>query len=287
MPARRAARAQCGRHAARRQCGRRAHPGPGESRNRRRPARRRRRRFPSAARRIHGDLAPLGGCRFVAIGRSTAAEAESLGLTVSAVAEEPTASGLVAAVVRSLASRPSAPPQPAAEPTARTPYELPDPPPPPAPHHPGHAPADVNTASRPRNSSCPPSSAKASPSRTPSPRCPACSSTPRTPERAAAEAVELGVGGMLFRHPRRPRRRRHRLTGPRWRVEQGHPRRPRRGRGRPRHHERRLPGRIHRPRALRCPRRPRVRGQRRASRSTAGWPWPRRRPGPTCSARPE
>jgi len=74
---------------------------------------------PSAARRIHEDLAPLGGCRFVAIGRSTAAEAESLGLTVSAVAEEPTASGLVAAVVRSLASRPSAPPQPAAEPTAK------------------------------------------------------------------------------------------------------------------------------------------------------------------------
>ena len=74
---------------------------------------------PSAARRIHEDLAPLGGCRFVAIGRSTAAEAESLGLTVAAVAEEPTASGLVAAVVRSLASRPSAPPQPAAEPTAK------------------------------------------------------------------------------------------------------------------------------------------------------------------------
>ena len=74
---------------------------------------------PSAARRIHEDLAPLGGCRFVAIGRSTAAEAESLGLTVAAVAEEPTASGLVAAVVRSLAGRPSPPPQPAAEPTAK------------------------------------------------------------------------------------------------------------------------------------------------------------------------
>ena len=74
---------------------------------------------PSAARRIHADLAPLGGCRFVAIGRSTAAEAESLGLTVAAGAEAPTASGLVAAVVRSLASRPSAPPQPAAEPTAK------------------------------------------------------------------------------------------------------------------------------------------------------------------------
>lgn len=74
---------------------------------------------PSAARRIHEDLAPLGGCRFVAIGRSTAAEAESLGLTVAAVAEEPTASGLVAAVVRSLASQPSPPHQPAAEPTAK------------------------------------------------------------------------------------------------------------------------------------------------------------------------
>ncbi|MDZ4352055.1 MAG: uroporphyrinogen-III synthase [Arthrobacter sp.] len=74
---------------------------------------------PSAARRIHQDLAPLGGCRFVAIGRSTAAEAEFLGLTVAAVAEEPTASGLVAAVVRSLASQPSPPHQPAAEPTAK------------------------------------------------------------------------------------------------------------------------------------------------------------------------
>ena len=77
---------------------------------------------PSAARRIHEDLAPLGGCRFVAIGRSTAAEAEFLGLTVAAVAEAPTASGLVAAVVRSLAGRPSPPPQPAApaaEPTAK------------------------------------------------------------------------------------------------------------------------------------------------------------------------
>jgi uroporphyrinogen-III synthase len=70
---------------------------------------------PSAARRIHEDLAPLGGCRFVAIGRSTAAEAESLGLTVAAVAEEPTASGLVAAVIRSLASRPASPPQPVSE----------------------------------------------------------------------------------------------------------------------------------------------------------------------------
>jgi uroporphyrinogen-III synthase len=78
---------------------------------------------PSAARRIRADLAPLGACRFVAIGRSTAAEAESLGLTVAAVAEEPTASGLVAAVVESLAASPASltsHPQ-AAEPTAKDP----------------------------------------------------------------------------------------------------------------------------------------------------------------------
>ncbi|WP_442784757.1 uroporphyrinogen-III synthase [Arthrobacter sp. CG_A4] len=68
---------------------------------------------PSAVRRIHADLAPLGTCRFVAIGRSTAAEAASLGLTVASVAEEPTASGLVAAVVRSLAAQPPPPRQPA------------------------------------------------------------------------------------------------------------------------------------------------------------------------------
>ncbi|MDN4645838.1 uroporphyrinogen-III synthase [Arthrobacter sp. PsM3] len=74
---------------------------------------------PSAARRIHEDLAPLGDCRFVAIGRSTAGEAEALGLTVAAVAEEPTASGLVDAVIRSLADRPSPLHQPVAEPTAK------------------------------------------------------------------------------------------------------------------------------------------------------------------------
>ncbi|CAI3801376.1 uroporphyrinogen-III synthase [Pseudarthrobacter sp. MM222] len=78
---------------------------------------------PSAARRIHADLAPLGACRFVAIGRSTAAEADSLGLTVAAVAEEPTASGLVAAVVESLATlpAPSTSHPTAAEPTAKDP----------------------------------------------------------------------------------------------------------------------------------------------------------------------
>jgi uroporphyrinogen-III synthase len=73
---------------------------------------------PSTARRIHADLAPLGNCRFVAIGRSTAAEAASLGLSVAAVAQEPTASGLVAAVVRSLDHH--SPPHPSvAEPSAK------------------------------------------------------------------------------------------------------------------------------------------------------------------------
>jgi uroporphyrinogen-III synthase len=57
---------------------------------------------PSAARRIHAGLSPLGDCRFVAIGRSTAAEAESLGIPVAAVAGEPTPSGLVAAVIRAI-----------------------------------------------------------------------------------------------------------------------------------------------------------------------------------------
>lgn len=69
---------------------------------------------PSAARRIHAGLAPLGRCRFVAIGRSTAGEAEALGLTVAATAEKPTASGLVAAVVRSLTAAPHPSPQPPA-----------------------------------------------------------------------------------------------------------------------------------------------------------------------------
>jgi uroporphyrinogen-III synthase len=70
---------------------------------------------PSAARRIHAGLSPLGDCRFVAIGRSTAAEAASLGLPVAAVAEEPTASGLVSAVVQALAPGHSTPPPPAPE----------------------------------------------------------------------------------------------------------------------------------------------------------------------------
>ncbi len=57
---------------------------------------------PSAARRVHAGLSPLGQCRLVAIGRSTADEARALGLPVAAVAEEPTVSGLVAAVIEAL-----------------------------------------------------------------------------------------------------------------------------------------------------------------------------------------
>lgn len=57
---------------------------------------------PSAVRRVHTELSPLGECRLVAIGRSTAAEARTLGLPVDAVAEEPTVSGLVAAVIAAL-----------------------------------------------------------------------------------------------------------------------------------------------------------------------------------------
>ena len=44
---------------------------------------------------------------------------ESLGLSVASTAEEPTASGLVAAVIRALASQPSTPHQPVAEPPAK------------------------------------------------------------------------------------------------------------------------------------------------------------------------
>ena len=42
-----------------------------------------------------------------------------LGLSVASTAEEPTASGLVAAVIRALASQPSPPRQPVAEPPAK------------------------------------------------------------------------------------------------------------------------------------------------------------------------
>ncbi|MCI0143717.1 uroporphyrinogen-III synthase [Arthrobacter bambusae] len=53
---------------------------------------------PSAARRIHASLAPLRDCRFIAIGRSTAAEAAALGIPVAATAKEPTPAGIVAAL---------------------------------------------------------------------------------------------------------------------------------------------------------------------------------------------
>lgn len=56
---------------------------------------------PSAVRRISA-LGPLGGCRLVVIGRSTADQAAALGLDVAAVAAEPTPDGLVAAVAKAL-----------------------------------------------------------------------------------------------------------------------------------------------------------------------------------------
>ncbi|WP_457950736.1 uroporphyrinogen-III synthase [Pseudarthrobacter sp. alpha12b] len=56
---------------------------------------------PSAVRRI-SSLGPLGGCRLVVIGRSTADQAAALGLEVAAVAAEPTPDGLVAAVAKAL-----------------------------------------------------------------------------------------------------------------------------------------------------------------------------------------
>ncbi|WP_245953457.1 uroporphyrinogen-III synthase [Arthrobacter silvisoli] len=65
---------------------------------------------PSAARRIAATLVPLRDCRFIAIGRSTAAEAGTLGLTVAATAKEPTPDGIVAALTELFASvQPSAP----------------------------------------------------------------------------------------------------------------------------------------------------------------------------------
>jgi uroporphyrinogen-III synthase len=58
---------------------------------------------PSAVRRIHKELAPLGACRLVAIGHSTADEASALGLPVAATAHDPTPEGLVTAVLEALA----------------------------------------------------------------------------------------------------------------------------------------------------------------------------------------
>ncbi len=53
---------------------------------------------PSAARRIHASLGPLRDCRFIAIGRSTAAEAAALGIPVAATAKEPSPDGIVTAL---------------------------------------------------------------------------------------------------------------------------------------------------------------------------------------------
>lgn len=53
---------------------------------------------PSAARRIAATLLPLGSCRFIAIGRPTAAEAAVLGIPVAATAQVPTPDGIVAAL---------------------------------------------------------------------------------------------------------------------------------------------------------------------------------------------
>ncbi|MFW0774532.1 uroporphyrinogen-III synthase [Paenarthrobacter nitroguajacolicus] len=53
---------------------------------------------PSAARRIAQILPALGSCRLIAIGRPTAAEASRRGLTVAAIATEPTPDGVVAAL---------------------------------------------------------------------------------------------------------------------------------------------------------------------------------------------
>jgi uroporphyrinogen-III synthase len=53
---------------------------------------------PSAARRIAQVLPALGSCRFIAIGRPTAAEASRLGLAVAATAKVPTPDGIVAAL---------------------------------------------------------------------------------------------------------------------------------------------------------------------------------------------
>lgn len=53
---------------------------------------------PSAARRIAQLFPRLHACRFIAIGRPTAAQASQLGITVAAIAKEPTPDGIVAAL---------------------------------------------------------------------------------------------------------------------------------------------------------------------------------------------
>lgn len=59
---------------------------------------------PSAVERIHSLLRPLGDCRLVAIGPSTAAQAESMGLPVAATANAPTTEGLVQAIIDALST---------------------------------------------------------------------------------------------------------------------------------------------------------------------------------------
>jgi uroporphyrinogen-III synthase len=59
---------------------------------------------PSAIKRIHSDLRPLGDCRLVAIGPSTASQAESVGLPVAATANAPTTEGLVQAIIDALST---------------------------------------------------------------------------------------------------------------------------------------------------------------------------------------
>jgi uroporphyrinogen-III synthase len=59
---------------------------------------------PSAVERIYAGLGPLGDCRLVAIGPSTAARADAVGLTVAATATAPTTDGLVQAILYALAN---------------------------------------------------------------------------------------------------------------------------------------------------------------------------------------
>lgn len=61
---------------------------------------------PSAAARIARALAPLEPCRFIAIGPSTAQEAELLGLEVAAVASEPSPAAVAAATACALKNFP-------------------------------------------------------------------------------------------------------------------------------------------------------------------------------------
>ena len=59
---------------------------------------------PSAVERIHSALLPLGDCRLIAIGPSTAMQADSLGLPVAATATAPTTEGLVKAIIDALST---------------------------------------------------------------------------------------------------------------------------------------------------------------------------------------